>query len=201
MIQEKKCSKCGEVKHLKEFYSKHDTKDGLTTACIDCIKVKVRAYRKTKRGLVSEIYGTQRLKSKKRGHHPPVYSNQELQEWCFSQKLFHELYDNWESSGFKSGLRPSCDRKNDYKGYFFDNIQIVTWDENNRRGYDDRKNGINNKQSKSVMGTHTITGNIIEFHSTREAERITGIQHTNISACCKGKVKTASGYKWRYANG
>lgn len=28
-----------------------------------------------------------------------------------------------------------------------------------------------------------------------------GTASTNISACCRGKVRTIKGYKWRYKNG
>ena len=36
------------------------------------------------------------------------------------------------------------------------------------------------------------------YASTREAERITGIKHNNISQVCTGKRKTAGRYHWRY---
>lgn len=36
-------------------------------------------------------------------------------------------------------------------------------------------------------------------HSIKEAERQTGFNHTNISACCRGKLKTLGGCIWRYA--
>ena len=43
------------------------------------------------------------------------------------------------------------------------------------------------------------TGELLAtFPSTREAERVTGINHSNISACCLGKYKSAGGYIWRY---
>ena len=37
-----------------------------------------------------------------------------------------------------------------------------------------------------------------EFDSINEAERETGIWHSNISACCQGKYKTSGGYHWKY---
>ena len=37
------------------------------------------------------------------------------------------------------------------------------------------------------------------FPSTMEAERVTGIDQGSISQCCKGKYKSAGGYKWRYS--
>lgn len=42
MSDTKKCSKCGEVKGLGEFYKKTASKDGKDTACIDC-RVKAKA--------------------------------------------------------------------------------------------------------------------------------------------------------------
>jgi len=43
--------------------------------------------------------------------------------------------------------------------------------------------------------------NIIKkWNSISEAESETGINHGNICWCCKGKRKTAGGYKWKYAN-
>ena len=44
-----------------------------------------------------------------------------------------------------------------------------------------------------------IHGKWRHFISAAEAERETSAHHQHISACCKGKRKTAGGYKWRYA--
>lgn len=38
------------------------------------------------------------------------------------------------------------------------------------------------------------------YDGTRDAERKTGIEHSSISKCCKGKLKTAGGYTWIYEN-
>lgn len=37
------------------------------------------------------------------------------------------------------------------------------------------------------------------YEGTRAAERETNIDHSQISACCKGRCKSAGGYHWRYA--
>ena len=37
-----------------------------------------------------------------------------------------------------------------------------------------------------------------EYQTIREAERETGVDHSVISRCCKGKVKTAGGFRWEY---
>jgi hypothetical protein len=39
-IETKKCSRCAEVKDADQFYRRRDVKDGLTSACRPCIKVR-----------------------------------------------------------------------------------------------------------------------------------------------------------------
>lgn len=39
---------------------------------------------------------------------------------------------------------------------------------------------------------------IAEYNSITEAQNKTGINKSNISACCKNKTKTAGGYIWKY---
>lgn len=57
---------------------------------------------------------------------------------------------------------------------------------------------IDYSKSKQVIGIHKVTGLILEFSSTMEAERITNIPNGNISKCCKGRRKSAGGYIWMY---
>lgn len=58
----------------------------------------------------------------------------------------------------------------------------------------------NPKISKPVLAIDKRTGLIIEFVSSIEAERETGIDHSNIIKCCQGKYKTSGGFYWYYAN-
>lgn len=56
------------------------------------------------------------------------------------------------------------------------------------------------KLSKSVL-QYTLDGTLIaEYPSIRGIEKEKGFYNTNISACCRGKIKTAHGYIWRYKN-
>lgn len=41
---------------------------------------------------------------------------------------------------------------------------------------------------------------IKEWPSAREAERQLGIPQTHICQCCKGRLKSAGGYNWKYAH-
>ena len=56
-------------------------------------------------------------------------------------------------------------------------------------------------ESKGVNGIiqYSKDGKFIaEYPSIMEAERQTGCHHTSICECCKGKLKSASGFIWKY---
>jgi hypothetical protein len=53
--------------------------------------------------------------------------------------------------------------------------------------------------NKPVIGTHTATGEELNFKSVTSAASYVGGHQSSISHCCRGKEKTCKGYKWRYA--
>ena len=88
-----------------------------------------------------------------------------------------------------------------------DNLEWATYSENNTHSYrvlgkkpimaNLGRFGKEHWNSKIIL---QICDNkiIAEFYGTGEANRETGINAKNIYACCKGKVKTAGGYKWQF---
>ena len=63
----------------------------------------------------------------------------------------------------------------------------------------DAKNTISMKQGHRVIAIDITTGDIVgEYQSMRVAEKVTGVAHEHISACCRNKQRTAGGYKWQY---
>ena len=54
------------------------------------------------------------------------------------------------------------------------------------------------KQDKRKKSVYCITTNTI-YESAAEAARATKTERANISACCAGRLKSAGGYEWRYA--
>lgn len=195
---EKKCVRCLDTKPIKDFYPAKDKKVGRLSHCRECSIKSVNEYIKTKQGLTTSIYCTQKFSSKKRGHLKPNYSLSELREWIFHQDIFHKLYDEWVESGYDKWKRPSCDRIDDYKPYSLDNLRVVSWMDNWTKSSDDRVNGVNKKGFKPVS-QYSIDGNIIKvFSSATQAERETGILRPNIYKCCSGKRKYAGGFIWKY---
>ena len=46
-----------------------------------------------------------------------------------------------------------------------------------------------------------MSGNVIrEWKSAKEAELATGIDHSHIARCCRGKLGQTGGFKWKYKN-
>ena len=68
---------------------------------------------------------------------------------------------------------------------------------------DNCNHGTRNERSASKRGRQveqlTLDGHHVAFYqSASEASRMTGIGHTCISLCCRGKTKTAGGYRWKF---
>lgn len=82
-----------------------------------------------------------------------------------------------------------------------ENLEWVTSKENVNYGTAIKRRTMkltNGKGSKPVIGMKKESGYIVEFPSVREVERTLKIGHSHVSNCCKGKGKTAGGYKWMF---
>lgn len=195
----KKCSKCGELKELSEFRENLNNKNHLRSNCKSCDRDSSNKYNKSKSGLVTRIYCHQIRNSKFRNHPLPCYTREQLLKFALTSLKFNELYDNWVISGYKKELTPSFDRANDYLPYSFENFnKWMPWKDNEQKGHDDIRNGINNKLSKAVIGTHKTTGEVVEFYSMSEAGRKTNARQGDICRCCQGERKSSGGYIWKY---
>lgn len=219
-IKNKVCSSCKISKDVLEFSKCDRYRDGLYSWCKSCKTNYSRMHNKknpqskeyytnankrfnhSKNGILSSMYHAQTVHSVTRGHKPPLYTRDELKEWLFSQELFHELYDKWVDNDYLKDLKPSVDRKDDYKGYSFDNIQLMTWYENRTKHYHDRKNGINNKASVAVNKFTKDGVFVCDYVSMSSASRDVGICATAIKRCCdkEQSFHSAGGFKWEYKN-
>ena len=193
----KNCTSCSKLKPLSAF--RKNKKNKYRAYCLNCEQVIKKLYRRSKQGVASVIYGSQRRSSKLRGHDMPDYTLDEFRDWLFNSLLFHKNYDLWVTSGYLKMEKPSVDRINDYLPYKFSNIQIMTWGQNHKKAMMDKLTGVNNKNNKAVIQLTVDSEYIAIHHSMSHASRITGICLDSISTCCLGKSKTAGGFKWALA--
>lgn len=81
------------------------------------------------------------------------------------------------------------------------NLEWVTYSENHHHAY---RIGLKEYSDKSgvprrAVLQYDLEGNFIaEYKSISEANRSTSTSAGNICQCCKSKLKTAGGYKWKY---
>jgi len=195
----KTCKECGHTKEFSEFGKSGSMKDGLKSKCKSCTNEEQIIKRRTKKGLVCDIYNDQKSHSKSRGHTPPSYTLYGLRQWFKSNAAANALYDAWVLSGYAKNLRPSVDRKDDDYGYSIDNIQLMTWGENNSKGNADIKSGRMKNCSNKVVVQMDMDGCFVaEHHSQAEAERQTDISQSSISNMLSGLSNSAGGFQWKY---
>jgi len=146
-------------------------------------------------GFLSSKYDHQYFRSKKNNWGEPVYKKQEFLDRWINNPMFIELFNNWKKNNYLKKLSPSFDRINNNKGYSFDNIQLVTWEKN-------EKNYINDKKYFSATGViqYDLKNNEINrFNSMVEAGRKLNISWKAIQKCCHGGRKSTHGFKFTFS--
>ena len=105
-----------------------------------------------------------RRNSRHRGHPLPAFSRKEFDAWVGAQHHFDALWTDYEASGFEKMKRPSVDRLDNSRPYSFDNMRLVTWEEN-RRAWDE---SAENKAIRSRIGK--VTGGRNKLAALSEGE-------------------------------
>jgi len=196
----KRCRRCEQLKQLTGFSAAPSNSDGYTHTCKPCVCARNKSYWQTPQGRISYIYNIQKTNSVVRGHQPPAFTMAQLYAWALNNGLMG-LVSAWETSGYHMQLAPSVDRLNDALGYTLDNIQLVTWKENNDKAYADRKSCKRVTKQNRKIQQYTLAGQFIAtFGSIAHASRVTGVTRTNISPAANPEHlrEQAGNFKWKY---
>ena len=154
---------------------------------------RVQRYRNTMKGFLTNTYSKQRERNKQRGHGPLPYTLKEFHDYAKGLQNLEELFNKYIESGREKDLYPSFDRIDNSKGYSLDNIQLMTWAENNAKDRHTHRAIAVEQWSKDR------TTFIASFASAREASDSTGVQRSKISNVCSGLRKSSGGYWWKKA--
>ena len=166
----KTCKTCNQFKPMDKFAIDRSMSDGHWSTCKECDKHRY----KNPLNRARTIYRSQCQSAKHRNMPMPAYSIEEFTEWLLRQPKYHELHATWKASGYIRKLAPSVDRINDYKSYSFDNIQVMSWEENKTKFYEDERQGNNTKRMRPCVY------NGVHYKSISEAARVTGLNRTTI---------------------
>ena len=222
-IEEKKCIDCKIIKPLSEFYSN-------TNRCKVCCRLKSKKYheqhknnseyiekrkkrkheydiknKSTKNGWYSRIYHNMQQRNKRKFDKDLPFSKEEFIKWIDEnyREKFDDLFKKYVDSGCEKYLVPSIDRVDDYDSYHFDNMQLLTWEQNDIKGTIGIKNKVSCAEvgkkycSKTVAQYDENMNEIMRFSSTHEVTRILGFDSSLIAKACREGLKS-KGYYWKY---
>lgn len=237
MEETKKCKTCLEEKNISEFYARKNKfgQNKYSSECKICTKKRSeinyknrkdskefkenrqsysKEYRqlakRTPEGWYSKIYYAMRKRNKENFDLELPFTKEEFIQWINDnyKEKFERLFKIYVDSNCDKYLCPSIDRIDDYKSYTFDNMQLLTWKENDLKGTHGIKNKVSCAEvgkkycSKTVLQYDLLENLIMTFSSTHEVERITGIDASLIARACRryqdGYSGYAKGYYWHY---
>ena len=76
------------------------------------------------------------------------------------------------------------------------NLEWITPKDNCNHGTRNERQGLGHSKP---IGQYDLEGNFIkEWNSAAQIERDLGFNHSNISKCCLGRLKTSHNYKWAF---
>ena len=104
-------------------------------------------------------------------------------------------------SGYKSRMKPSVDRLNDFKTYSFDNIRLVTFRENESKGHKQRHLGIGTQgQVCKAVIQYDKEGKYIKRYSSASlaALEVPKANCQNIQKVCNNERPLCAGFIWKW---
>lgn len=149
----------------------------------------------------TQVYSSVRYKSKRRGDDYPKFTKEQLIEWLIINGL-NQLWINYLESGKDKNLKPSIDRIDPYKGYEFDNMQLITWRENHLKGVRSNKHKKSYQYRENGKPVSLYKNGIFvkTFKSSVLCAKFLGVHKVSISKVLNGRLKTIKKHTVKYAS-
>lgn len=193
----KVCYMCKKEKSLSEFNKQNHSADGYDGRCKKCQAIYKHSYyslhKDKKREQIKRFYAKK----------PYYYHYNSAKQRCVGDTAYtrkgrkflltlEEVKTLWFRDKAYLLKQPSIDRKDNDGNYTFDNCRFIERLENCRLG------GLLAKGT--AVKQFDLDGNLINrWVKISYASRELGVQVSTIVAVCRGRYKTAGGYKWEYA--
>ena len=162
------CSLCNKWKYFSEYGYHVKSRFKLNPECKECVSRNNLKRNRTPIGKLNQIYYQQLENSRKRNHPLPEYDMKWLISKYIDDPQYNRLYNEWVDSDYDRWKAPSIDRIDSNLPYTKDNIQLMTWKENNDKEHERQRRPVNQ---------YTSDGEFVkQFESVRSAKK-----HLNIS--------------------
>jgi len=159
---------------------------------------KFKKYGRTKKGVLSQLYGHFNYRHKRKNIPEISFTKDEFVKWVDTTD-FNILFNAWIKAGHTKELKPSVDRIKDDEGYFLHNMQIITWDENNTKGYLSRRHSDN--KNFNGINQYSNEGKFIDyFTSIKDVAEKLKINYNSICNNLTGYSKSAGTFIFKYAD-
>lgn len=154
-----------------------------------------REYTKTEFGFLNKLYFAMASRNREKGFGELPFSIHEFTKKYINHYSFVHLFEDYKNSGFDRNLAPSIDRINPNLGYFYENMQFVTTQENTEKATKEFKLVKSRPISMYDYKTKEL---IMKFDCVKDAVEYTGLHQGNISKVLNGDRNKAGNYYFKY---
>lgn len=167
---------------------------GITQETADKKINNTKRFRKTPKGVLTNIYSKQVERSRNKSMPLPSYTLKEFHAKYLDDAKYLRIFNEWVKSGYNKYKKPSFDRIDCMKPYSFDNIQVMTWEENRYK----QRMEASRIRATQLKATNIVTNEETIYKSVSDAVRKTGFTQGCISACLNGYGKIYKNCTWEY---
>lgn len=156
-----------------------------------------KRYKKTTVGYLKDLYHAMNGRNQNKGFGHLPFSLNEFVDKYSKHYDFVKLFEDYKDNNFDIDLAPSIDRINPNLGYFYENMQFITWKDNKEKGF---KEGSFMRRKAVNMFDYETGKFLMTFGSAYEASSYIGAQQSNVVKNLKGIRNRVKNYNFEYTD-